>query len=210
MKDQNKVKEILKTVKYADLADNTKMFGLDGSKPLFDQLYKTAGAAWVRRGYITSQIPPDQAKDITFLKEIYTISPVPRAPEQILPPPPPDKTGGTSSKPVDILFRSGSSELSAEGKQVIDINIAPLVETNSNAYIRVSGNTDNIGSREANIALSKAQAKAVVKYLVERYHFDRSRFIVDGNGPDKPRAPNTTPEGRAKNRRTDIEIIPVR
>ena len=211
MKDQKKVKDSLRTVKYADLADNTKMFGLDGSKPLFDQLYTTAGAAWVRRGYITSQIPPDQAKDITFLKEIYAISPVPRAPEDTLPPPPVvTTTGGTSKKPVDILFPSGSSELTPEAKQIIDTNVALLAETNSNAYIRVSGNTDNTGSRAGNVALSKARAEEVVKYMVEKYRFNRNRFIVEGNGPDKPREPNTTPEGQAKNRRTDVEVIPVR
>ena len=210
MKDSKKVKDSLRTVKYADLADNTKMFGLDGSKPLFDQLYTTAGAAWVRRGYISSQIPPDQAKDVTFLKEIYAISPVPRAAEDTLPPPPPDKTGGTSSKPVDILFPSGSSDLTAEAKQIIDNNVALLAETNSNAYIKVSGNTDNTGSRAGNLALSKARAEEVVKYLVEKYKFNRNRFIVEGNGPDKPREPNTTPEGQAKNRRTDVAVIPVR
>ena len=211
MKDQKKVKDSLRTVKYADLADNTKMFGLDGSAPLFDQLFSTAGAAWVRRGYITSQIAPDQAKNITFLKEIYAVSPVSRPVEEKLPAPPVvTTTGVTSSKPVDILFPSGSSELSAEAKQIIDNNVALLAETNSNAYIKVSGNTDNTGSRAGNVALSKARAEEVVKYLVERYHFNRSRFIVEGNGPDKPRAPNTTPEGQAKNRRTDVEVIPVR
>ena len=210
MKDQKKVKDSLKTVKYADLADNTKMFGLDGSKPLFDQLYSTAGAAWVRRGYITSQIPPDQAKDITFLKEIYAISPVPRPVEPTLPEPPPDTTAKTSSKPVDILFASGSSELSPEAKQLIDNNVALLAETNSNAYIKVSGNTDNQGSAALNTTLSKARAEKVVEYLVEKYHFNRNRFIVEGNGPKKPRETNDTAEGRAKNRRTDVEVIPVR
>jgi NitT/TauT family transport system substrate-binding protein len=209
MKDQ-KVKDSLKTVKYADLADNTMMFGLDGSKPLFDQLFTTAGAAWVRSGYISQRLSPDQAKDISFLKEIYTVSPVPRPVEATLPPPPSDKTGGTSTKPVDILFDSGQSLLSASARQAIDNNVALLAETNSNAYIRVSGNTDNTGGRSGNIALSKARAEEVVKYLVERYQLNRARFIVEGNGSDKPRAPNHTPDGQAKNRRTDIEIIPVR
>ena len=210
MKDSKKVKDSLRTVKYADLADNTKMFGLDGGKPLFDQLFATAGAAWVRRGYITSQTPPEQAKDASFLKEIYAISPVPRVTEPTLPVPPVDKTGGTSSKPVDILFPSGQSALTTEAKQVIDNNVALLAETNSNAYIKVSGNTDNTGSRAGNIALSKARAEEVVKYLVDHYQFNRNRFIVVGNGPDKPRASNDTNEGKAKNRRTDVEVIPVR
>jgi NitT/TauT family transport system substrate-binding protein len=210
MKDAKKVKDSLKTVKYADLADNTKMFGLDGKDNLFDQLFTKAGAAWVRRGYITTQIPTDQAKDISFLKEIYAISPVTRPAEETLPPPPPDTKTGTSVKPVDILFDSGQSTLTAAAKQSIDANVALLAQTNSNAYIKVSGNTDNTGSRPGNIALSKARAEEVVNYLVGRYQFNRNRFIVVGNGPDKPRESNATPDGQAKNRRTDVEVIPVR
>jgi serine/threonine protein kinase/ABC-type nitrate/sulfonate/bicarbonate transport system substrate-binding protein len=65
------------TVKWADLPDNTQMFGLDGSDPLFDRIFKQAGAAWVKRGYINRGMTPDQAKDVAFLKEIYAVSPVP-------------------------------------------------------------------------------------------------------------------------------------
>ena len=137
-------------------------------------------------------------------------SPVSRPGEETLPPPPPDSKAGTSTKPVDILFDSGQSTLTPTAKQVIDTNVALLAQTNSNAYIKVSGNTDNTGSRPGNIALSKARAEEVVKYLVERYQFNRNRFIVVGNGPDKPRESNATPDGQAKNRRTDIEVIPVR
>ena len=61
----------LSSVKWADLPDNTKMFGLDGSEPLFDRIFKQAGAAWVNRGYITNQVSPAEAKDDSFLKEIY-------------------------------------------------------------------------------------------------------------------------------------------
>jgi NitT/TauT family transport system substrate-binding protein len=215
MKDAKKVRDSLKTVKYADLADNAKMFGLDGSAPLFDKLYKTAGDAWVRRGYITQQIPADQAKDITFLKEIFAVSPPPPVKEAVLPAPAAGAAEGgeTSRKPVNIQFASGSSELSAANKEVIDKDVALLAETNSNAYIRVEGNTDNAGPRAANIALSKARAEAVVNYLVEHYKFGKTRFIVVGNGPDKPVGgpnSNSTPEGMAKNRRTDIEVVPVR
>ena len=213
MKDPKLVKDSLGTVKYADLADNNQMFGLGGSQPLFDKLFTTAGGAWVRRGYITSQIPPDQAKDISFLKEIYAANPVPLPEERKLGPAP---SGGdttvksTSTKAVDILFDTGQFALDAKAKEAIDNNVALLAETNSNAFIRVSGNTDNTGSRPGNIALSKSRAEEVVKYLVEKHHFNRDRFVVIGNGPDKPRVPNDSNENKAKNRRTDIEIIPVK
>jgi len=209
MKDPNKVKATLKTVKYADLADNTKMFGLDGRGALFDKLFSTAAAAWVRRGYITRPIPTDQAKDVTFLQEVYAVSPVPRPPEETLPAPP-VVVQETTTKPVEILFDTASSTLTDDAKKAIDSNVALLAETNSNAYIRVSGNTDNKGSRATNIPLSKARAESVVAYIVEKYQFNRNRFIVEGNGPDKPVDTNDTEDGRKRNRRTDVAVIPVR
>jgi outer membrane protein OmpA-like peptidoglycan-associated protein len=55
--------------------------------------------------------------------------------------------------------------------------------------------------------LSRARADSVASYLISR-GFDRNKFEVVGNGPDKPVASNETDEGRAKNRRTDFEVIP--
>ena len=64
-----------------------------------------------------------------------------------------------------------------------------------------------IGSREANVRLSWQRANAVANYLVAKYSFDRNRFVIVGNGPDKPVADNATEEGRSKNRRTDFALL---
>ncbi|HET6897764.1 MAG TPA: OmpA family protein, partial [Vicinamibacteria bacterium] len=71
---------------------------------------------------------------------------------------------------------------------------------------RVSGNTDNVGSRDANVRLSRARADAVAQYLMTK-GFERNKFDVVGNGPDKPVASNDDDSGRAKNRRTDFEVV---
>lgn len=212
MKDIKKVKDTLKTVKWADLADNTKMFGLDGKKALFDELFTTAGATWVRRGYISRPIPPDQAKDIAFLRDIYAQTPVARAPDPAPPPVTSVSTtqASTSTKQVDILFDTGSSALNAQAQEAIDTKVALLTQANANAYIRVSGNTDNVGPRKKNLTLSEARAHSVVKYLIDKYQFNKNRFIVVGHGPDNPVASNDSAEGKAKNRRTDIEVVPIR
>lgn len=204
----------LSTVRWADLTDNTKMFGLDGSDPLFDKLFKQAGEAWVKRGYISQTIAPDQARDISFLKDIYTLSPVKAPVDTVLAPPTADIVAqpATSTKPVDILFATSSFTLDAASMLAIDNNVALLAQTNSNAYIRVEGNTDNVGSSALNKKLSESRAKAVVDYLIQKYKFNANRFIVVGNGPDKPRkdADNSTEEGRRKNRRTDVSVVPVK
>ena len=73
--------------------------------------------------------------------------------------------------------------------------------------IRIEGNTDITGSRDLNVKLSKERAQAVADYLVSEYNFDPNRFVIVGNGPDKPIASNDTEAGRAKNRRTDFEFL---
>jgi outer membrane protein OmpA-like peptidoglycan-associated protein len=87
------------------------------------------------------------------------------------------------------------------------MQVVELAATFGNAYMRIAGNTDNVGGREANMRLSQARADAVARFLVTK-GFDRNKFEVLGNGPDKPLASNETDEGRAKNRRTDFEVVP--
>lgn len=202
-------------VKWADLADNVKMFGLDGSQPLFDRLFRQASETWVRRGYITYPVAAAQAKDDRFLREIYAALP---AESRVKPPKeefrfperqPAEKATERPimTKPVNIFFRTGSADLDPNALQVLD-QVALVAQTYSNAYIRVEGNTDSVGNTQRNIALSKRRAESVVNYLVKRYGFNKARFIAKGNGPNNPIASNTTEPGRAKNRRTDVMVIP--
>jgi len=58
-----------------------------------------------------------------------------------------------------------------------------------------------------NKSLSLKRARAVASYLAREHGFDPNKFVVVGNGPDKPVAENTTEQGRSKNRRTDFELI---
>ena len=68
-------REQLSSVKWADLSDNTRMFGLDGSEPLFDRIFKQASSAWVRRGYISQAVAPADAKDDSVLRDLYQAIP---------------------------------------------------------------------------------------------------------------------------------------
>jgi len=110
------------------------------------------------------------------------------------------------TKRISIYFATGSAELDSNAKVVLE-SAAELAQTFGSAYIRVSGNTDSTGGRQMNIDLSKRRANSVVDFLVTNYDFPRDKFIVEGNGPDKPVASNDTDEGRAKNRRTDFEVL---
>lgn len=112
-----------------------------------------------------------------------------------------------STKQVSINFPSGSYTIDENMKYIIDKEFLDIAKSFANSRIRIEGNTDNTGSREANITLSKKRAQAVADYLIREHNFDKNRFVIIGNGPDKPVADNNTNEGRSKNRRTDFEMI---
>jgi NitT/TauT family transport system substrate-binding protein len=59
----------LGTVKWADKQDNSTMFGLTGQKPMFDDMYLSAAQLWLKRGVIKKIVPPEEARDTTFVRE---------------------------------------------------------------------------------------------------------------------------------------------
>lgn len=115
-----------------------------------------------------------------------------------------------SSKPVSINFESGKFTLSENAKTIIDLQFADVAKTFGNSKVRVEGNTDNVGSKASNITLSQKRAKAVADYLMQQYGMDPNRFVIVGNGPDKPLSgceSNASEDCKAKNRRTDFQLI---
>jgi len=79
---------------------------------------------------------------------------------------------------------------------------------NKNSFIKgikVEGHTDNEGTEEYNLNLSKDRAKAVVEYLINK-SVDAGRLTYEGHGFNKPKASNATQEGRAINRRVEFTI----
>ena len=86
-------------------------------------------------------------------------------------------------------------------------NIADVLQQNPNLCVRIEGHTDNIGSLEYNIDLSKKRANAVKDFLVKKGILE-SRVTTEGFGFKRPIASNDTEEGRSQNRRA--EIVPVK
>jgi len=112
-----------------------------------------------------------------------------------------------ASKSVSIVFPSGSFSLDDNAKYIIDNEVAPILKAFGSARVRVEGNTDNVGTYQSNITLSQKRAQAAVDHLIATYSFDANRFVVIGNGPDKPVASNQSAEGKAKNRRTEFQLL---
>jgi len=97
--------------------------------------------------------------------------------------------------------------MSLDSRVVVD-EIASFMRAYGNTVVDIEGNTDSTGARSHNLRLSKERADAVREYLIDKYGFPGTRLRTLGNGPDRPLETNDTPEGREKNRRTDIKVYP--
>ena len=87
-------------------------------------------------------------------------------------------------------------------------DIGNFMRAYENTVVDIEGNTDSTGNRDYNMSLSRQRADTVRQYLIEKYGYPAARMRVFGNGPDKPVDSNDTPEGRDRNRRTDIKVYP--
>jgi chemotaxis protein MotB len=111
-----------------------------------------------------------------------------------------------------VMFDSGEAVLKPDGAAVMT-KIAALLAEHPKLKIHVIGHTDNVPLRSgvrfaSNWELSTARALAAVHFLTERAGVDPRRVGALGYGEFRPIADNATPEGRAKNRRIEISILP--
>jgi outer membrane protein OmpA-like peptidoglycan-associated protein len=106
-----------------------------------------------------------------------------------------------------INFDYNTSELQHPAHEELD-RVVSLAKQSPNHAILILGYTDDVGSYEYNHWLSKSRAKIVGGYLVEK-EIDPERITAIGMGEKNPLTSNTTPEGRATNRRVEIKLIPV-
>ncbi|GEM_PF-1802550 len=104
-----------------------------------------------------------------------------------------------------IYFETGKAIIRPESFPVLD-EIAQVLKDNPGLRIRIEGHTDSVGPASYNLRLSQKRANAVRNYLISK-GIDPSRLEAVGYGESRPIAPNTTPEGRAKNRRVEFVII---
>lgn len=105
------------------------------------------------------------------------------------------------------LFETGQYELKQNANKSL-IGILKAIEQYPDTQIMVEGHTDNIGNQISNQQLSEKRALAVRDWLVVSSSLPAARFAVKGYGDTRPVAENTTEEGRAKNRRVEIILIP--
>lgn len=104
-----------------------------------------------------------------------------------------------------IFFDTGKAEIKPESQPTLSA-IAALLAGEPKLNLVITGYTDNVGGFDANVALSKRRAEAVVAALVSEHKVAAARLTAFGAGMTGPRAANTDEAGRAKNRR--VELMP--
>jgi len=105
----------------------------------------------------------------------------------------------------NIFFESNKYQLKSESEAELN-EVVQLMKENPTLRIQISGHTDNSGKATDNQVLSENRAKAVTNYLVAK-GIAAARLTYKGFGDTQPIADNATPEGRAKNRRTELNVI---
>jgi outer membrane protein OmpA-like peptidoglycan-associated protein len=109
--------------------------------------------------------------------------------------------------PGNITFATGSSDINADFYSVLN-SVALVVNKYEKTYIDIIGHTDNVGGAAMNQRLSEARANSVARYL-ESQKVLPARIVTRGMGMNQPIASNSTPEGRAQNRRVEIVLSPI-
>lgn len=108
----------------------------------------------------------------------------------------------------DVLFDFNKSILKPEGKAKLDDLTGKLKAVALEVIIAI-GHTDSIGGNAYNQKLSERRAASVKDYMVSK-GIEPNRIYTEGKGEKQPIADNKTNEGRAKNRRVEIEVVGTR
>lgn len=207
-------------IRFSTFEDNVKFFGLDATFTgvTGEKMYSRMSVKYAETGLTKSPAGWRQVSDASIIEDLQKNSKLAHDatqqsedPDTFKPATKEEKVAeAKGSKVVTITFATNSYDLDDFAKNVIDKEVTGIAQAFSKARIRVEGNTDNVGNSQYNKDLSFKRANAVVEYLVKEYKFDRNKFIVVGNGQNKPVKgceSNSTEDCREQNRRTDFNFI---
>jgi outer membrane protein OmpA-like peptidoglycan-associated protein len=105
-----------------------------------------------------------------------------------------------------VYFDTDKADVKPESAAALD-EVANLLKIDRSLKLEISGHTDNTGAKDHNMKLSQGRADAVMAVLVKKYGIDPKRLTAKGYGDTKPVAPNTSDDGKAKNRRVELRKI---
>jgi outer membrane protein OmpA-like peptidoglycan-associated protein len=104
-----------------------------------------------------------------------------------------------------VFFDFDKADLKDESLPELDL-AATFLREHPDVKVRIEGHTDDVGTDDYNLQLSRRRAEAVKKYLVSK-GIDEKRITTVGYGKSQPKVKDTTPEARAQNRRVEMKIV---
>jgi OOP family OmpA-OmpF porin len=193
-----------------NLADTLLTFGLvPGSSNLVATTYKVFGDIASRQypDLLPTYPPAEQIIDTSYVQAVAGRA-TPQAPAEA-----PRFTASTpvgrvvSSRSWHIGFDTGKATFSSGSQADLEQLLRDLLVASA-TVVEVHGHTDNLGDPRKNMQLSEERAFAVKQWLEQRspVNFPEGRIRVFAHGQENPLAPNSTAEGRAKNRRVDVVL----
>ncbi|HUB82828.1 MAG TPA: phosphate ABC transporter substrate-binding/OmpA family protein [Bryobacteraceae bacterium] len=200
-------KTMLEGVHLSDYADNAQFFGAAGSDSDYSNIFKMSQEMYRELREIKHESDPEESVDRRYIQQLASKFPDSPAEAPTVYKEPPKNATPIVTQRKSIYFDPNSANMGVDSRAVVD-EIGEFMRAYENTVVDIEGNTDSTGSRDLNMQLSKERADAVKNYLVDKFHFPPNRMRTIGNGPDRPIADNDSPEGRDKNRRTDIKAYP--
>lgn len=191
-----------------NLGDNLELFGLgQGSTNVYKIVYTLFGD-------VTKQLYPklmptypaaDEVIDLTYLKAVAGRTTTMADADKLTFNDDDGIREKVAEKSWNIEFLSGSNKLTPASQKTLESLFNDLIVA-SNLRVELHGHTDNLGDAAKNRALSENRAFAVKQWLEAKSasNFPAGRLAVIAHGSDNPLVPNTTPAGRAKNRRVTV------
>ncbi|PYV93598.1 MAG: hypothetical protein DMG05_01080 [Acidobacteria bacterium] len=200
-------KTMLEGVKLADYADNLSFFGTPASQSDYANIFQMAQEMYREERLIKRRSGAETTVDTRYLAGLKDKFSSTSSEQPIEYKAPPKGATPIATQRRSIYFDPNSAKMGLDSRAVVD-EIGNFMRAYENTVVDIEGNTDSTGSHQLNMQLSKERAETVKRYLVEKYSYPSSRMRTAGNGPDRPVETNGTPEGREKNRRTDIKVYP--
>ncbi|HVS29981.1 MAG TPA: phosphate ABC transporter substrate-binding/OmpA family protein [Thermoanaerobaculia bacterium] len=206
--DNETVSGMLSGLKLTPYADNAQFYGLTGGKAHYETLFDTAFVIWRKKGLVTRSVDAKDWADSRFLASLAAEYPGQKVEEpKVAAKAPSSRDRAIINKQIQIHFTPGSDEIMPGSFFVLD-SLGETMTSFGSTYLRVEGNTDAIGSANANMALSERRALAVKNYIVQTFpNVQSERFQTIGRGAANPVADNRTEAGRQMNRRTEIKVV---
>lgn len=167
----------------------------------------SVGQCWRNSSWTPATAHPDCDGALKPAPRVHVVIP---APAVSAPPPAPKAVQPQLIKltfSTDTLFDFDKSVLKPEGRQVLDGMIGMINHDYNEDYVIIAvGHTDWVGTDAYNMKLGMRRAQAVKAYLVSK-GIEAKRVYVESKGEKQPIADNKTAQGRAKNRRVEIDVV---